>query len=118
MISAIFMICIALLSVTFVMYFNETFIIIIIIIIKAVCQVLKTPALRKTDEAVITECQHLIHLSEAEWTIKRSSLAPLPHWDHISYVGNRAQYGFIELDMSTSLDQQLTSGNRTRYVDN
>ena len=43
----------------FVMYFNETFIIIIIIIIiviKAVRQVLKTPALRKTDEAVITEC--------------------------------------------------------------
>ena len=51
MICAIFMICIPLLSVTFVMYFNETFIIIIIIviiiiiiiiiIIKAVCQVLK-----------------------------------------------------------------------------
>ena len=104
------------------MYFNETFIIIIIIIIiiviKAVCQVLKTPALRKTDEAVITECKHFIHLSEAEWTITISSLAPLPHWDHISYVGNRAQYGFIELDMSTSLDQQLTSGNRTRYADN
>ena len=102
------------------MFFNETFIIIIIIIIviKAVCQVLKTPALRKTDEAVITECYHFIHLSEAEWTINISSLAPLPHWDHISYVGNRAQYGFIELDMSTSLDQQLTSGNRTRYVDN
>ena len=42
------------------MYFNETFIIIIIIIIiiviKAVCQVLKTPASRKTDEAVIKEC--------------------------------------------------------------
>ena len=37
------------------MYFNETFII-IIIVIKAVCQVLKTSALRKTDEAVITEC--------------------------------------------------------------
>ena len=80
------MIRIPLLSVTFVMYFNETFIIIIIIIIiiiKAVCQVLKTPALRKTDEAVITECQHFIHLSEAEWTIKISSVAPLPHWDHI-----------------------------------
>ena len=84
MISAIFMYTFTLCNV--VMYFNETFIIIttIIIISKAVCQVPKTPSLRKTDEAVITECQTFIDLSEAEWTIKISSLAPLPHWDHIS----------------------------------
>ena len=84
MISAIFMYTFTLCNV--VMYLNETFIIIttIIIISKAVCQVRKTPSLRKTDEAVITECQTFIDLSEAEWTIKISSLGPLPHWDHIS----------------------------------
>ena len=37
--------------------------------------------------------------------------------DHISYLGNRARYRSIELDMSTELDRQSISGNRTRYVD-
>jgi len=37
--------------------------------------------------------------------------------DHISYVGNRARYRFIKLDMSTGLDKQSTSGNRIRYAD-
>lgn len=32
-------------------------------------------------------------------------------------VGNRARYRFIEVDMSTMLDKQCTSGKRTWYVD-
>ena len=37
--------------------------------------------------------------------------------DHISYLGNQAQYRSIKLDMSTELDWQSISGNRTQYVD-
>ena len=32
---------------------------------------------------------------------------PLEKLDQFSYVGNRARYRFIELDVSTQLDQQL-----------
>ena len=31
--------------------------------------------------------------------------------------GNRARYGFIEIDISTGLDEQIDLGNRPRYVD-
>lgn len=33
--------------------------------------------------------------------------------DQFSYLGNRARYRFIELDVSTGLDEQSTPGNCT-----
>ena len=44
--------------------------------------------------------------------------------DQFSYVGNRARYEFIELDMSTGLDEQIDLGKpysicryRARFVE-
>ena len=48
-------------------------------------------------------------------TRARSTCIKCP--DHISYLGNRARYGPIEVDMSTELDGPSISGNRTRYRD-